>query len=319
MVKTYTDGRLLFLSDAHLDNLTDTASIPVISGWEWKLSGSGRGHLMSPDGVKHCEFDLLGATIAFEPDGEAITAPGLSAELVQEMGEKYAYDLVFSDAEKQAFDEHLFVRENTKKQHDRSVYDSLKGVVQLEYKNHSWLGHVDTVKVKSLTGIESKSVLSATNSYRLFNQMAETLHASPLRDPSGYMALKGNMYEFLHTEYRNQYENILQAIDNQMVDGTGYGVAHVLDTLQSVVRKNVSEYLPKGENYGDLRFVEATDDRKDAARNFVRCRVSKTLTYEKKRSYEKSALEKTDAKYVEAGERLRNALFPDNPAPQMNL
>lgn len=319
-MKTYTDGRLLFLDNADFSNLSETVTVPVIDGWDWTISGNGKGFLTSPDGKEHCRFDLMSSTLAFEPDGEPFSAPGLSAQLVQEMGEKYAYELVFSEPEKKSYDEHVKTRDNTRKIHNRSVYESLRGVIQMEHKNGAWLSYVDTDRVKELTGIESEHVLSTQNGYALFNRMAEKLHASPLHDPSGYMALKGNMYEFIHTEYRNQYENMLQAIDNQMVDGSGYSVEAVLNNLQATVRKNITQNcLPDGEFFGNLRFVKATDERKDAVRNFVKCRVSKTLTYEKKRSYEPAAIERTNKKYEEAAERLKESLTDTGKAAAMEV
>lgn len=319
-LKTYNDGRHLFLTDAEPNLPTDVAHIPVIDGWSWEISGTGTGCLHSPDGKQHCQFDLLNATIAFEPDGECIKAPGLSAAIVQDMGEKYAYDIVFSDIEKAAYDEHVIIRNNTKKVHDRGIYSQLKGLVQLEQRDDgSWLAHVDADKVKALTGIESNHVISSENGYTLFNRMCEKLSARPLRDPSGYMALKGNLYDFIHTEYQNQYEDVLQGIDNQMIDSTGYGVEHVLKTLQSTIRHDIREYLPKGKDFGTLRFVPATDERKQAVQDFVKYRVSKTLTYEKKRSYEQSSIDKTNAKFVEAGNRLKELLTPTEPSMAMAM
>lgn len=318
-MEIYTDGVPRFLTDVEFHEPNEVVSVPVIPNWDWKLSDTGKGHLTAPDGTRHCSFDLLNHTIQFEPNGDFLTAPGLSLTIVQEMGEQYAYDVVFGEEERAAYDDHIVIRNNTKKMHDIDVRKQLKGTIQMERKGSDWLAHVDTEKVRDLTGIESPATISIKEGTELFNRMSECLHAKPLRDPSGYMALEGNMYEFINREYRNQYENILQAIDNQMVDGTGYGVSHVLDTLQSTVRKDVSEYLPKGLFYGDLRFIKATDERKQAAQEFVKCRISKTLTYEKKRSYEPSAIEKTNAKFVAAGERLGAVLAGPENSEQLSM
>lgn len=304
----YTDNRNLFLSHVTFSSSNCAVEVPIIDGYVWNIFKDGKGFLVAPDGSKHCGFDLQKETITFDPSGESIHAPGLTASVVQEMGERYAQDLLFTDAEKEHYDQHVLKRDNTKKVHDRQVWNELKGVIQLEQKDGSWLAHVDTVKAKELTGVETYHICSKEDGMALFNQMSAALHASPLRDPTGYMALSGNVYAFLQNEYRNQYEDILQGIDNQLVDGTGYGVSHVLETLQSTIRKDVSEYLPKGQNYGDLRFLEATEERKDAVRTFVKCRVSKTLTYEKKRSYETATLERTHDKFVEAGKHLGDVL-----------
>lgn len=307
-MEIYQDGRLLFLSDAEFPDFETEAEIPVIDGWNWKLSGDGTGYLQDPEGQKHCQFDLVHGQMTLEPDGEPFDAPGLDLPLVQEMGETYARDVVFNEEEQEAYQEHIRLRDNTKKQHDQQVRKELKGTIQLEHKDGAWLAHVDSGKVKDLTGIDAPHVCSTKDGIELFNRMSEKLHAKPLADPTGYMALKGNIYDYLHQEYQNQYEDTLQAIDNQLLDGTGYAVSHVLDTLQSVVRKDIKPFLPEGETYGNLRFVEATNDRKKAARDFVRCRVDKTLTYEKKRSYEKATLERTHQKFMDAGERLKDSL-----------
>lgn len=307
-METYKDHRLLFLADANFNRFDDVLTVLVIDGWNWYISGSGKGYLMSPEEEMHCRFDLMAGQITYAPRGETISAPGLSASLVQEMGERYAYDVMFSKEEQAAYDEHVRIRDNTKKAHDQEVRKTLKGVIQLERKDGSWLAHVDKDRVMELTGIDAPHVCSRKDGEALFNRMSEHLHAAPLRDPAGYMALEGNMYEQLFKEYRNQYEDMLQAIDNQMIDGTGYSVSHVLDTLQSTVRKDVKEFLPKGEEFGDLRFVKATEERKQAVTDFVKHRVDKTLTYEKKRSYEKDTLARTHSEYMKAGERLRESL-----------
>lgn len=307
---------LRFLGDADFPGLTDSVEVPVIDGWDWSLSSSGKGCLTAPDGKKHCQFDLVAASIQLEPDGDVITAPGLTASLVQEMGEKYAYEIVFSAEEKTMYDEASKQRMAEKKIHSHSVYDSLRDIIQLERKNGTYLAHVDTDKVMDIMGIEATHVVSYQQGVKLFNQMAERLHAYPLRDPSGYMALKGNLYEFIHKEYSDQYENALQAIDNQMLDATGYGVEYVLDHLQATVRKNITnECFPEGERFGDLRFVPATDERKSAVKEFVKQRVSKTLTYEKKRSYEKATIERMDKKYEEAGRRIKELLSDGMAGP----
>lgn len=319
---TYQDGRILFLADAEVKEPEDIVTVPVLdSGWQWELSGTGKGALTAPDGSKHCQFDLLSGTIQFEPDGEETKAPGLSASLVQEMGEKYVYHCVFTEPEKKEYDDHVVLRTNTKKAHDRSVRDSLRGKIQLEYNSGGWLAHVDTDYVKEQFQMDIHPTISKQQGIDLFNRLSEKAHAAPICDPIGYMALEGNMYEFIQTEYRNQYENVLQAIDNQMIDGSGYAVAKVLDNVSSIVRKNIQkDCLPDGEDFGNLRFLKATEERKDAARNFVKCRVSKTLTYEKKRSYEKETIARTNTKYYEAANRLKDAMFPPTEqASELNM
>lgn len=311
---------LLFLADAEFDNFEDTKTIPLINGWRWMISGAGRGCLLAPDDAKHCQFDLVSGQLQFEPDGTPFTAPGLSAALVQEMGETYACDMVFSEEDKKAYDTHAKARETAKKTLERNVRDALSRAFQMERKGDSYLVYVDTDKVKHITGVEVPHVLSKKEGVSLFNRLSEKLHCRPLADPTGYMALDGNIYEFIHTEYANQYEDMLQAVDNQFVDGTGYGLTYVLDNLQSVVRKNITHNcLPKNENYGNLRFVAATDERKRAVTDFVKQRVSMTLTNERKRDYECAAIDKTKQKFHAAADRLKETLFSEPAPPAMSL
>lgn len=308
--------RPLYLSDVELGDPGSVSIIPVMNTWAWTVDGAGSGYLLAPDGEKHCQFDLLSATIALVPGGAQISAPGLTLPLVQEMGEKYAYDIAFSPDERKAYDDFDKARVAERKAYSRTVYDSIKGTVQLERRNGSWLAHVDTERVLGLSGIESAHVVSREQGITLFNQIAEQFHAYPLRDPVGYMALDNNMYEFVHREYRNQYEDTLQAIDNNFIDATGYGVEAVLSHLDSTIRKNMSQNcMPDGERYGNLRFVPATDECRKAVKDFVKQRVDKTLTYEKKRSYEKDTIARADKKYEQAAERVKALLSASMAAP----
>ena len=289
--------------------LTDGAkTVPVIPGWNWQMPTETTGYLESPDGQRHCSFDLTSSTMVFDPEGEPFEAPGLNLSIVQEMGETYANELVFTPEEQAAYKEHLADRDQTLKERDRQVRNQLKGVIQLQHENGVWIGRVDTEKGEAITGLSLPKTCGKEESVKLFNQMSEAMGARPLRDPSGYMALSGNVYEYLFQEYQNQYEDTAQAIDNQLLDGTGYAVNKVLDSLQSYVRRDMQAVLPEGEFFGNLRFVEATDERKQAIRDFVQCRIDKTLTYEKKRSYEEATLDRTQQKFLTARERLRESL-----------
>ena len=305
----YDAKRPLFLSGK-------TETVPVIEGWNWQVEQGLTGYLEGPDGARHCRFDLAKDTMTLEPDGEPFQAPGLSLSIVQEMGETYANELVFTPEEQDAYKDHVRVRENTRKQQEQQVRKDLTGVIQLEHGDGTWVAHVDAGKAKDLTGLDVPEACTKEDGIRLFNQLSASLGARPLRDPTGYMALSGNLYEFLHQEYRNQYEDTAQAIDNQFLDGTGYAVNHVLDTLPSVIRKDMQNVLPEGEVYGNLRFVPATDERKKAVKDFVQCRVDKTLTYEKKRSYEPATIDRMNQKFLDVQEHLKDTLS-DLTAPDL--
>lgn len=286
------------------------ASVPVIDGWSWELSGDGKGFLLGPLGFHHCIFDLTAASLTFEPDGESIIAPGLSLPLVLEMGETYAMELAFSEQERSMYRIQEPIWEAERRKYNRTVYEKLTGIVQLEHKDGGWLAHVEEDRVKEiLPTYDGGHVLSKDDGIQLFRRLCDILHGTPLSDPKGYMALQGNIYEFLQSEHVNQYEDMLQAIDNQIVDGTGYGISAVLDKGRADVRMIMKPVMPKGENFGDLRFLEATEERKRAVRDFIKCRVSKTLIYEKRRGYETATIERANRKFEEAGQRLSEALF----------
>ena len=311
MTQTYTDGRALFLSDLDAHG----GDVPLVGSWHWVLENDKKGALYDGDETMRCQFDIDAATIQFGNNNGVTHAPGLDLSIVQDMGETYAYDVLFTPEERTAYDERILVRENTKREHDMNVYTSLKGVIQLELQNGSWTAHIDP-HAADITDVPTNPVTSVYEGTRLFNQMCETLHARPLRDPAGYMTLDDNMYAYLRESYENQYEDALQGIDNQIIDGTGYGVTAVLKRLTPTIRNDVSEFLPKGVNYGDLRFVKATDERKQRVDDFVKCRVSKTLTYELKRSYSPETRDRTHQKFMEAGRRLGASLSQDTVRSQ---
>lgn len=307
--KIYKDDRLLFLNDVDFDTFDEVKTVPVIENWNWKIKGDGSGHLEAPNGSIHCQYDIMTGSIAYEPDSEPIITEGLTRDVVQDMGEKYAYDIMFTNDEKQQYDDHILCRNNTKKEYEKSIRKQITGLIQLEYKNNTWLAHVDTEGIEAISGIQvDNHVTSKEDGIKLFNRISEKFHVRPLPDPVGYMTLDNNVYSYIQREYKDQYENTKQAIDNNMLDGTGHGVKVVLETLNSTIRKDVKTYMPDGLNYGDLRFVSLNDDRKNAVNTFIKARISKTLTYEKKRSYEQETLDRTHTKFIEAGNNLKDSL-----------
>ena len=301
-----------YLADARFGKGGKTATIPVLDGWNWQMTSPKTGYLEGPDGAPFCSFDLVKETLTFEPGGAPTHAPGLSLDLVQEMGEQYVNDLLFSEREQQAYVAMDAVRKAEKKAYEKSVYHKHSGILQLEKQGSGWLTHVDTGALKELAGIETNHVCSRAEGIALFNQACRSLGAKTLYDPTGYMSLPGNVYAMAYQEYENQYEDVLQAIDNGVVDGTGYGVEAVLKKLPTTIRQNFSNYcVPKGEAYGDLRFVKATGEMQSAIHEFVKARVSLTLIYEKKRSYEKATVKRAEEKYETAGKAVQKAIYGD--------
>lgn len=194
---------------------------------------------------------------------------------------------------------------------DNKEFRTLLGKsLQIERKaDGGWLTHVDRDSLSKDFNTELDSfILSKAGGIETFNRVSESFDLPPLRDPTGYMTLDDNVQSYLKNSYLDTYEEALDNIDAYIVDGTGYGVEAVLDKVDSVIRKDMRSHLPEGMLYGDLRFVKATVEHKEAIDNLSSARLSKTLAYEKKRSYEKSSLERIDLRFEEAGENLKYQL-----------
>lgn len=193
-----------------------------------------------------------------------------------------------------------------------------KGLQIERNEDGSWLTHVDQESLLTDFNIEVDSfVLSKAGGIETFNRVSESFGVPALRDPSGYMALEDNVQSYLKSSYQHRYEETLDNIDANIVDGTGYGVEAVLDKIDSVIRKDMKNNLPQDMVYGDLRFVKATVDHKETIDKLSSARVSKTLAYEKRRSYEDSSLERIDKRFEDVGQELKVLL--DNPSSSQGL
>lgn len=185
--------------------------------------------------------------------------------------------------------------------------------IQIEKRGGDWLAHINKQSLKDDFNVSLNAhITSKEKALYVFNHISERLNVEPLRDPSGYMTLDNNLQKYIKNTYENRYEETLDDIEDNIIDGTGYGVEGVLNKLDSTIRKDVKEYLPKDMNYGDLRFVALTNERKEVVDKFVNARVSKTLVYEKKRSYEPEAVERIDTRFKEAGQALNQSLDDGN-------
>lgn len=198
--------------------------------------------------------------------------------------------------------------ENTKEFRER-----LGKGLQIELRDGGWLTHVNQEALRNEFNTETDHfVTSKEGGIETFNQISKSYDVPPLRDPSGYMALDGNVQGYLKNSYVEQYETALDNIDDYIVDGTGYGVEAVLNKVDSVIRKDMKNILPEDMSYGDLRFVEADANHKEAIDEMVGARVSKTLAFEKKRSYEDASLERIDKRFADASDKLTQSLSNDS-------
>lgn len=192
--------------------------------------------------------------------------------------------------------------------------------LQIELRDGGWITHVNQDTLRNEFDAETNHfVTSKENGINIFNRVSEEHGVKPLRDPSGYMALDGNVQSYMRNTYKDRYQETLYNIDDYIVDGTGYGVEAVLDKLDSVIRKDMRDILPEDMNYGDLRFVEAGPEEREAVDELVGARVSKTLAFEKKRSYEESSLERIDNRLEDAGKNLTKCLEGISNDPVVSL
>lgn len=191
----------------------------------------------------------------------------------------------------------------------REFRTKLGKALQREYTNKKFIVHADVKTLESEFGVTADShILSDEAGLALFNTISEANEIPALRDPSGYMALDDNMSAFIHDTYEDRYTNMLYDVEDELVDGTGYGLRHVISSLNSTVRNDIKEYLPDDVNYGDLRFIKADAEKKQIVEKFVGLRLAKSLMYERKRDYEPATFERNKDQFIQAGTDLKNSL-----------
>lgn len=293
---------------AWIANAEGDAHIDLPGGWHWDVSQKGTGFLSAPGGQLCVGYDIKKETIQFGKNGDT-EAPGLNLWTVQEMGEKFARDHFMDEETRNEYDKFAETRLEERRASDKEIRSQMAGVIQLEVLDGQWTAHVDTFRVKELTGIDSEAEISREEGIALFNQMSEKLHVMPLRDPLGYMTLDDNLYNFIKDEYDFQYNDAIENIDNGFINGNGRGCEAVLGKLDATVRKNIREYcLPEGMHYQDLRNMAVTPELEKATKDFVKQRVTKTINFEKKRSHSADSLQKDHQKFLDAGGKLRDEI-----------
>ena len=197
----------------------------------------------------------------------------------------------------------------------KAIRTKLGRLIQLELKDDRLLAHVNVDALEKDFGVRPDShIMSGDAGIALFNTVSQAAGVDPIRDPKGYMALDDNIFSYIHKRYGDVFESRLYDVEDSLIDGTGYGLNHVLQSLNSTVRSDIKEYLPEGMIYSDMRFIPATAERKDAVNTFVDLRVSKTLMYEMKRSYEPETIERNRTDFIEAGKALGATFVNDDDA-----
>lgn len=195
------------------------------------------------------------------------------------------------------------------RQHNKEIRSEIGTYLQLEYKNNAWLVHADTDGIMTRYGVQAKHhILSRQDGFDLFNHLCEIQSCLPLDHPEGYMPLQNNVYAYLHQQYQITYENTMDGVMDGILDGTGCGLQAVLDTLDSAIRKDSHEFLPKEVNYGDLRYIAMNDDRKQTIDKYIDKRVMQTVTYEKSKGYEDSTKIRFKEQMNKCADAVRNSL-----------
>lgn len=288
--------------------------VDLPGGYYWDIDPGNTGYLKGPQDELYVGYDLNEHIIQFGADGRTF-APGLNLWTVQEMGEKFVRDNFMDKENRAAYDQFSDERTANRREYEKGVRAEMSGMIQLELSEGEWTAHVDTDKVKQMSGLDVDPEMTREQGIALFNRVSEIRNTMPLRDPLGYMTADDNLYNYIKDAYDFQYNDTIDSIDAGFINGNGRGCEKILDNLDKTVKKNVREYcLPDGVLYQDLRHVVMNDDLQGAVDEFVKQRVTKTVNFEKKRSHDKDSLARDHEKFLKAGETLRetisNAVLP---------
>lgn len=172
--------------------------------------------------------------------------------------------------------------------------------------------HIDREKLKRDTGYETDyHVVSRQEGFDMFNEVSRQHGLRELRDPKGYMPLEDNVYEYIRDTYLDMYEDAYDDIDGGFGYGTKAAMRAMIDKVDVHMKKNVSEHLPEGLKYNELRFKRLTPEIADAVDDFVGKRVIITRLRSMGtlgRAVEKETFDRAIRQYHESGEVLGRTL-----------
>lgn len=161
--------------------------------------------------------------------------------------------------------------------------------------------HVEST-VATTYGLD-REIKGRNNAINAFNKIAQQYELKPLHDPTGYMKLRSNAYDYLKQSYKSKYQDMQMQIESGMMAGGSYGVKSILSKLDSVVRKDAKEYLPKGIKYTDLRFTPVDENLKMQIDDFTDKRSKLTFAFMNKRSFEPETLMRMRNDFTQSGKR----------------
>lgn len=136
-----------------------------------------------------------------------------------------------------------------------------------------------------------------------FNKIAQAENLPPLRDPLGYMELPSNAYRYTNAKFNDVYTRQRSQIEMGVRQGGTYATEAVMGKLASVVRKTVSEYLPEGIKYSDLKFTPLNEDLRNAIDHLAEKRSELTFMYVNKRSFEPARQKQLRQEFQKSGQR----------------
>ena len=130
---------------------------------------------------------------------------------------------------------------------------------------------------------EAETIITREDGIKVFNRLAESEGLNALQNPIGYMTLDDNVYDYIKDQYTTQYEKAAYGTEHEGMKGSVYALNAVKDNVNKQTRNDMSEALPKGINWSDLRFVRTTDEMANNINAMVASRVSMTINYSLRR------------------------------------
>lgn len=194
------------------------------------------------------------------------------------------------------------------KDEEKALWADIGKAIQIEGD----FAHVDVKALDELRGDGyNKTLISKDDAIKLFRETSDMNGAAELYNPTGYMKLEDNLYDFIHDTYEDVYERTLEAIDGGFAMGTVQSVEGVLNDLNKKISHDFRKYMPEGVKYGDLKFIEPTPETEEIVERFVEQRVRLTQSMAIRRSVEKATIERIDANMKSIGEEFRGQVAYD--------
>lgn len=172
-------------------------------------------------------------------------------------------------------------------------------------KDHCYVDH-------SLIGEyvgDDVSLVTREEAIKLFNDIEEANGYTRLTDPTGYMTLDDSIYNSIKDSYDIKYEEKLNQIANGEVDSYVEPFIYSLNKIRSPKRDNMvvtdmNNFLPKGYNFRELRFLHTNPEIDNTINDLVDARIEMTLIYSKKRSYTADQFKEAKETFFEKGKEL---------------